>query len=177
MGELLTLPPTKDKFEVFDTIATHLGQIGLRIASTDFDRPWGGFFVIADESTPKFIEQYFPGYSYEAMSNGLALTPKILVPAPGMQLSWQYHHRREEIWSVVAGPVGVVTSETDEEGPLRIVNNGEIVSFGTETRHRLSMKGLTNFGVVAEFWKHTDPNNPSDEDDIVRVQDDFKRAA
>lgn len=31
------------------------------------------------------------------------------------------------------------------------------------------------WGVVAEIWQHTDKDNPSNEDDIVRVQDDFGR--
>jgi hypothetical protein len=35
--------------------------------------------------------------------------------------------------------------------------------------------GLEGWGVVAEFWQHTDPDYPSDEDDIVRVQDDYSR--
>jgi hypothetical protein len=30
-------------------------------------------------------------------------------------------------------------------------------------------------GVIAEIWQHTDANHPSDEDDIIRVQDDFGR--
>ena len=40
-------------------------------------------------------------------------------------------------------------------------------------RHRLI--GLDGWGIVAEIWRHTDAENPSDEDDIVRVQDDFGR--
>jgi len=40
-------------------------------------------------------------------------------------------------------------------------------------RHRLI--GLNDFGVVAEIWQHTDVNNPSDENDIVRIQDDYGR--
>jgi hypothetical protein len=40
-------------------------------------------------------------------------------------------------------------------------------------RHRLI--GLAGWGIVAEIWQHTDASNPSDEDDIVRVQDDFGR--
>ena len=40
-------------------------------------------------------------------------------------------------------------------------------------RHRLI--GLEGWGIVAEIWQHTDPENPSDEDDIVRLQDDFGR--
>lgn len=172
--KLLELPPTNDKSEVFTTISAYLGELGLKTASTDFERPWGGFFVLEDESTKSFINEFFPGYSYEEMSNGLQLTPKILVVAPEKRLSWQYHYRREEIWSVVAGPAGVITSENDTQGELRTINPGEIVSFGTQTRHRLV--GLEGFGVVAEFWKHTDPTNPSDESDIVRVEDDFSRA-
>jgi len=171
----LVLPQTTDKHEVFDVIARYLDELGMKVASTDFDRPWGGFFVIDNESTEAFIKEFFPSYSYEQIANGLTLTPKILVAAPKQRLSWQYHYRREEIWSVVAGPVGVVTSETDEQGSVREITEGEIVSFGTEVRHRLI--GLEQFGVVAEFWKHTDPANPSDESDIVRVQDDYSRAA
>jgi mannose-6-phosphate isomerase-like protein (cupin superfamily) len=173
--EFLQLPETTDKYEIFDTVATHLGRLGIQVASTDFNRPWGGFFVIDDVSTEQFIEQFFPGYSYDEIANGLALTPKILIPAPEKRLSWQYHHRREEIWSVVAGPVGIATSEDDVQGDVRTLQSGDVVSMGTQMRHRLI--GLETFGVVAEFWKHTDPSNPSDEDDIIRVQDDFSRAA
>lgn len=168
------LPNTQDKHEVFEAVTAHLGRLGIAIASTDFERPWGGFFVIEDDSTKQFIEEFFPNHSYDEIANGLPLTPKILVAAPNKRLSWQYHHRREEIWSVVSGPVGVVTSETDVEGEVRKADQGEIVSFGTEVRHRLM--GLDSYGVVAEFWKHTDAANPSDESDIVRVQDDFSRA-
>ena len=40
-------------------------------------------------------------------------------------------------------------------------------------RHRLV--GLDKIGVVAEIWIHTDLNNLSDENDIVRINDDFNR--
>lgn len=170
----LELPITHDKQVIFETVEKYLQSLSIVVASTDFERPWGGFFVIEDDSTETFINTFFPGYSYDEIANGLNLTPKILVAEPSKRLSWQYHHRREEIWSVVAGPVGVITGSTDEQGPVRAVNAGEVVSFGTETRHRLI--GLDTFGVVAEFWKHTDPANPSDESDIVRVEDDFRRA-
>lgn len=171
--EVLNLPKTDDKHEVFKAISSYLIDLSLKVEDTDFDRPWGGFFVIADESTPAFIEAFFPGYSYVQIANGLALTPKILVVAPGKRLSWQYHHRREEIWSVISGPVGLTTSNTDEQGPVEVLKNGDVVSHGIEVRHRLC--GLEEYGVVAEFWKHTDEHNPSDESDIVRVSDDFSR--
>ena len=51
------------------------------------------------------------------------------------------------------------------EGDQIILQQGE--------RHRLI--GLDDYSVVAEIWQHTDINHPSDEEDIIRVQDDFGR--
>ena len=87
------------------------------------------------------------------------------------RLSWQYHHRRAEIWKLVAGTAGVVTSESDKEGLVHPLAIGEIIRLKQGQRHRLV--GLDGWGMIAEIWQHTDINNPSDEDDIVRVQDDF----
>ena len=50
---------------------------------------------------------------------------------------------------------------------------GELVILDKGERHRLL--GKDNWGVVAEIWMHTDPQNPSDEEDIVRLQDDYAR--
>jgi len=169
----LQVPQTTDKNEVFKAVTAYLKDLNISVAGTDFNRPWGGFFVIDDSSTEAFITEFFPDYSYEEIANGLELTPKILVVEPGKRLSWQYHHRRAEIWSVVAGPVGVIASDTDEQGARETLQQGQIMEHGTEVRHRLI--GLDTFGIVAEFWKHTDANYPSDESDIVRVQDDFTR--
>lgn len=93
--------------------------------------------------------------------------------APQARLSWQYHHRRAEIWQVVDGVVGIKRSNTDEEGELKEYSPKDQVKLEQGERHRLI--GLEGWGVVAEIWQHTDANNPSDEDDIVRVQDDFGR--
>jgi hypothetical protein len=49
----------------------------------------------------------------------------------------------------------------------------EVVSLQQGERHRLI--GTKGWGVVAEIWMHTDPNHPSDEADIVRLQDDYSR--
>jgi quercetin dioxygenase-like cupin family protein len=56
---------------------------------------------------------------------------------------------------------------------MEILKEGDTITFKIEERHRLV--GLSNFGVVAEIWIHTDLNNPSDEQDIVRLQDDYSR--
>ena len=103
------------------------------------------------------------------------LSPKILVVAPQKRLSWQYHHRRAEIWKLIGGSAGVVISDTDEENEAQHLQIGDIVQLKQGERHRLI--GLEGWGIVAEIWRHTDANNPSDEDDIVRLQDDFGRGA
>jgi mannose-6-phosphate isomerase len=88
-------------------------------------------------------------------------------------LSWQYHFRRSEVWRVVAGPIAVAKSDTDVQNSPQTYKNGEIITLKQGERHRLI--GLHDWGIVAEIWQHTDPTNPSDESDIVRVQDDFSR--
>jgi mannose-6-phosphate isomerase len=95
------------------------------------------------------------------------------VVAPTKRLSWQYHHRRAEIWRAIQGQVGVVRSNTDSENELEILNVGATVTLLQGECHRLG--GLEDYAVVAEIWQHTDADNPSDEEDIVRLQDDFGR--
>ena len=63
-------------------------------------------------------------------------------------------------------------SDDDTEGELVKFNEGKQVRLAQGERHRLI--GLEDYGIVAEIWQHTD-SVPSDEEDIVRVQDDFKR--
>jgi mannose-6-phosphate isomerase len=158
---------------IFDTIQTQLETNQFTIVSKDHHRPWGGFFVIAEDQAQAFADQYFDGLDLSTIRRGGALSPKILVVAPEKRLSWQYHHRRAEIWRVIQGQAGVKRSPNDIEGELEILNVGETITLQQGERHRLT--GLNDYAVVAEIWQHTDANHPSDEDDIVRLQDDFGR--
>ena len=92
---------------------------------------------------------------------------------PKARLSWQYHHRRAEIWRVFKGECGIIRSDTDIENQMKIYNEGDQIKLKQGERHRLI--GLDEYCLVAEIWQHTDKNNPSNEEDIVRVQDDFGR--
>jgi len=158
---------------IFETVAEYLHLQKLKISKEDNTRPWGGFFVIEEGEAEKFIKLYFPNLSKEELSISGKLSPKILIVAPEKRLSWQFHHRRAEIWKLIGGTAAVVTSETDEEKETKYLNTGDIIQLKKGERHRLV--GLDNWGVVAEIWQHTDADNPSDEDDIVRLQDDFGR--
>ena len=164
---------SETKTIIFKKIEEDLRQNGFSINSQDQTRPWGGFFVINEDQAQEFANTYFDGIPVEDLRISGKLSPKILVVAPNKRLSWQYHHRRAEIWKVINGTVGVVTSLTDEEGELQLLKPGELITLQQGQRHRLI--GTNEWGVLAEIWQHTDKEKPSDEEDIVRVQDDFGR--
>lgn len=161
------------KGEIFDRVRTWLAAEEFQVVQEDQSRPWGGFFVLDESQIKKFKARFFDEVNLSEFQLRQKLSPKILLVAPGMRLSWQYHHRRAEIWKLVAGEGGIITSQTDEEGPLQNLKTGKVMELAQGERHRLV--GLDNWGVVAEIWMHTDAAYPSDEEDIVRVQDDFQR--
>lgn len=161
------------KETIFAEIEQYLQGLGFSIANKDASRPWGGFFVIDESQAELFIKTYFPHLSLSDFSGFSKLSPKILLVAPEKRLSWQYHFRRSEIWTVIGGNAAIVISDTDEETAQKSLPLGSIVELAQGERHRLV--GTDEWGVVAEIWKHTDAENPSDESDIVRVQDDFGR--
>lgn len=169
----LILSTDSTKKEVFKTIQQALESLGFNIINSDDTRPWGGFFVIDEDQSQKFIDYFFKDVPDADKQNSGKISPKILVVEKEKRLSWQYHHRRAELWKVIAGKVGVITSDTDEEGSLQTKNEGDIITLKQGERHRLI--GLKEWGVISEIWKHTDKSQPSDEEDIVRVQDDFGR--
>jgi len=104
---------------------------------------------------------------------GDKLSPKTLIVKPNSRLSWQYHSRRAEIWQVYKGSAGIIRSDSDVESEMKVFNEGDQIILEQGERHRLI--GLDEFCVVAEIWQHTNADHPSDEDDIIRVQDDFAR--
>ena len=158
---------------IFNTIEAELIQHNLKIDSYDHTRPWGGFFVIKEEDAQRFSNIYFEGFDVETLRMAGKLSPKILAVKPGARLSWQYHHRRAETWFVISGPVGVIRSFDDEQKAMVTYQNGDTITLKKGERHRLI--GLDDWGVVAEFWQHTDASLSSNEDDIVRLQDDYAR--
>ena len=162
---------TKEK--EFERIAKMLMQQRLSVVAKDDSRPWGGFFVIDEAQAKEFATHFFPEENFDEIKISEKLSPKILVVAPEARLSWQYHERRAELWKCIGNKVVVVTSDNDEEKQERILRSGDVVKLKQGERHRLV--GTDDWGVVAEIWQHTDAGNPSNEDDIIRVQDDYGR--
>jgi mannose-6-phosphate isomerase-like protein (cupin superfamily) len=157
--------------EIFKTIKDRLVENGFEIIASDSERPWGGFFVINEAQSEKFMASFFPEKNFSDFTG--KVSPKVLIVMPGKRLSWQYHFRRAELWKVVEGEVGVITSDNDNENPMARYFPGSVITLKKGERHRLV--GLDTCGIIAEIWQHTENGHPSDEEDIVRLQDDYGR--
>ena len=154
-------------------IEDEIKELGFEIIAKDFDRPWGGFLVINEKQLQEFVDQFFEGFSIEDIKIEGKLSPKILIVKPHSKLSWQYHQRRAEIWRVYKGKVEVSRSMNDIQNPNIILNEKDEIKLEQGERHRLI--GLDDYAVISEIWQHTDTENPSNEDDIVRISDDYGR--
>ena len=134
---------------------------------------WRFFLVIDEEQAQEFSNKFFEGLDINTLKIGGKLSPKILIVKSEARLSWQYHKRRAEIWQVFKGSAGIIRSDSDIENEMKVFNEGDQIILQQGERHRLI--GLDDYCVVAEIWQHTDEDYPSDEEDIIRVQDDFGR--
>ena len=74
-------------------------------------RPWGSFFVIHDEHNYKL---------------------KRIEVQPGQRLSYQYHKKRSEVWTIVDGKA-VVTLD----GEIKTLNSGETILIPQGMKHRV----------------------------------------
>ena len=154
-------------------IKSKVKEWGFTVVDEDLAKPWGGYFVIDPGETERFIESYFSEHK-DKFSNSKELSPKFLILEPGKQFSWQVHDRRAEIWRAVEGRLGAYINDNDELPETHLeFKDGDVLFMEQGMRHRL--RGLDEWGVVAEIWVHVDEEQLSDEDDIRRIMDDFGR--
>ena len=117
-------------------------------------------------------ENYFetrPWGSFEVLKDLPHCKAKHLRVLPGQRLSLQYHHQREEHWLVVAGTPDVTVGErTWQAAP------GEYIHIPQGAHHRLANLSPTPADQVAEIIE-VQLGDYFGEDDIVRIQDDYKR--
>lgn len=173
------LDPTIDheKVAFINEIAEKITHAGYRIAEVDDSRPWGGFIRIENEQGDDFVLDFFPGLSPEEARLGnpeAPLSPKILVVSPEQRLSLQTHERRAERWLFLTDGGYFKSQAPDNPGEMQHANAGDVVQFAAGDVHRLC-GNPAGYVLVAEIWQHTDPSNLSNEDDIERLADDYKR--
>lgn len=165
-----------EKIELTNAIIEQMSSVGYEVVEVNTDKPWGSYLRISGEQADTFVEEFFPGLSPDEARLGIEgaeLSPKILIVSPGQRLSWQYHDRRAERWAFLTEG-SYNKSLTDEPGEPFTAEAGDVVQFEKGERHRLN--GVSSgFVVVAEIWQHVERDAPSNEDDIVRLADDYSR--
>ena len=145
---------------------------GLEVREGDSTRPWGGYIRFSRGSLGSFLSAYWLGT--HVADAGLDLDAKLLLVAPGERLSLQSHERRSELWRVLEGLVVVSVGSSEAALEERMLRPLEVVTLPCGCVHRLSAPD-DGWAVVAAFWQHQDPANPSDDDDIIRYDDDYGR--
>lgn len=109
-----------------------------------------------------------PWGEYTVLDEGADFKVKRITVTAGKRLSYQRHARRSEHWFVVHG-AGRVTLDGDEFN----VGSGTAVDVPVEAAHRIANTGTTEPLVFFEVQR----GDYFGEDDIVRLSDDFGRAA
>lgn len=167
---------TIDKPMLVDAVVDAIKKTGYTIVDLNDTKPWGAYIRMDGGQAQRFIADFFPGLTLEEAQLGMKdaeLSPKILIVAPNQRLSWQYHDRRAERWAFLTEG-GYYKSDTDNQGELIMAQPGTVVQFQKGERHRL-VGTDDKYAVVAEIWQHTDTIQPSNEEDIVRLADDYQR--
>jgi len=160
---------SRDRELRFNRIEAEARGFGLRVMEVNKrSKPWGGFVrfwqrVLGDIWQTHLREQ-----------RKLPLDSKLLLLEPGKRFSLQAHERRSELWRVIEGPVLIVFGDNEESLHDLEVRPGEVIRIRSGQLHRAAAPAL-HWGVIAEFWHHDDPLNPSSEDDILRYADDHDR--
>lgn len=153
-------------------------ELGYTIVEEDMEKPWGAYYRMDSAEADRFIKEFFPGLSVTEAKLGrenVELSPKFLLFAPGHRISWQYHDRRAERWRFLTDG-GYYRGHSNDLGELHIAKAGEVVQFDAGERHRgCANSDGVSYTLVAEIWQHTVAERPSDESDIIRLQDDYQR--
>jgi len=106
-----------------------------------------------------------PWGSYEILIDDNGYKIKRIVVKPGKRLSLQKHFHRNEHWIVVSG-----TAEVQVGDKKYLVRPNESTYIKMGEIHRLSNPGKIDVVLIeAQVGEYTD------EDDIIRIEDDFKR--
>ena len=107
-------------------------------------RPWGKFEVLLDAPDVKV---------------------KRITVNPGQRLSYQYHEKRREVWTVVKGMLTIVL---EDEKLFR--GKGQSIKIPLGDKHRAWNE--TESPVV---FIEVQTGTYFGEDDIIRIKDDYKR--
>lgn len=107
-----------------------------------------------------------PWGEWKVIEKGYGYKVKRIDVLPGKRLSYQKHSKRDEHWVVVRGKAKVTL-----EGKEHILDPGYAVDIPRETLHRIE-----NIGKDLLSFIEVSMGGYIEEDDVIRVEDDYGRA-
>ena len=107
-------------------------------------KPWGKYLNILDENYTKV---------------------KQIVIKPGESPSYQYHHKRSEIWVIVKG-----TAEIKLDDEVKTYGVGDVIHIPVKSKHQAK-----NIGDDDLVFIEVQLGEYFGEDDIVRLEDKYGR--
>jgi mannose-1-phosphate guanylyltransferase len=105
-----------------------------------------------------------PWGSFEKFNENERCTVKLLYIKPGYRLSLQYHNKRKEFWKIVRGSATV-----EVQNERSSLNEGDTIIIPSGAKHRIQ---ASNSGCIVLEISY----GSFDENDIVRIEDDYNRA-
>jgi len=117
------------------------------------------------DTSPKFDRR--PWGTFTVLDEGENFKVKRIEVLPGKRLSYQKHAQRAEHWVVVQGTAKVTLDDRN-----LIVTTGQAIDIAIGSAHRVE-----NPGDELLIFIEVQRGDYLGEDDIVRLQDDFGRAA
>lgn len=106
-----------------------------------------------------------PWGTYEVLLDAENVKVKRIVVNPNQRLSYQYHHKRREQWTVVEGELTIVLNDVEH---LKLP--GESIHIPLGDHHRAWNKTETPVTFI-----EVQTGTYFGEDDIVRLDDDYSR--
>jgi mannose-6-phosphate isomerase len=104
-----------------------------------------------------------PWGSFKKFHENQQCTVKLIYIKPEARLSLQYHRERWEFWEIIKG-----IAEVQLDGISHILKERENITIPTGSRHRV--KALEGLCIILEI-----SYGRFNENDIVRVEDDYQR--
>ncbi len=111
------------------------------------------------------VRVYRPWGFFETLHLGPGTQVKLIEVNPGAALSLQYHHKRAEHWVVVSGEACIVRGDED-----LVLKENESTFIPIGMQHRLENKRSEPLRII-----EVQVGSYLGEDDIVRIEDRYKR--
>jgi mannose-1-phosphate guanylyltransferase/mannose-6-phosphate isomerase len=126
----------------------------------------GRLKTVAPQLTEEHLKVHRPWGSYQSVDMGERHQVKLIIVKPGGRLSLQKHHHRSEHWVVVRGAARVTVNED-----VTVVHENESIYIPIGAVHRLENPGKISLELI-----EVQTGSYLGEDDIIRIEDDYRRS-